>query len=106
MLDVFDLAERQAALEQALENARKQKDEKNFNLSDARDSLDLRIAKEREEEGKLKSEMRNAKKEKKLELMEKQKQSRLKQLELNAEKKELMRLVVDELRTHEAKIIE
>ena len=106
MLDVFDLAERQAALESALENARKHKAEKNFNLSDARDSIDLRIAKEKEAESQLKAEMRSAKKEKKKELMERQKESRLKQLELNAEKKELMRLVVDELRSHEAKIIE
>ena len=32
MLDVFDMQERQAMLEQALENARKIKSEKNFNL--------------------------------------------------------------------------
>ena len=77
------------------------KEEKNFNLSDARDSLDLRLAVEREEEGNLKAEIRAASKEKKAELVESQKKNRLRQLELNAEKKELMRLVVDELKEHE-----
>ena len=38
--------------------------------------------------------------------MEKQKKNKLKQLELQAEKKELMRLVVDELKEHEQKVIE
>ena len=38
--------------------------------------------------------------------MEMQKKNKLKQLELQAEKKELMRLVVDELKEHEQKVIE
>ena len=53
MLDVFDTQERQVILEQALENARKQKAEKNFNLAEARESIDLRLAREKEEEKSL-----------------------------------------------------
>ena len=84
MLDVFDTQERQAVLEQALESARKKKDEKNFNLVDERESLDLKLAREKEEEGKLKAEMKKAQREasieKKAELKQKQKENKLKQL--------------------------
>ena len=46
-----------------------------------------------------------AQKDKQNEIREKAKQNRLRQMELNAEKKELMRLVVDELQEHEAKVV-
>ena len=71
MLDVFDMQERQAMLEQALENARKIKAEKNFNLQDAREDIDLRLAKEKEEEAELREATRTAQKEKLQELQEK-----------------------------------
>ena len=54
---------------------------------------------------RLREESRTVKKEKQAELQEKKKQNKLKQLELNAEKKELMRLVVDELKEHEARVM-
>ena len=47
-------------LEQALENARKIKAEKNFNLQDAREDIDLRLAKEKEEEAELREATRTA----------------------------------------------
>ncbi len=37
--------------------------------------------------------------------MEQQKQNKHKQVQLNAEKKELMRLVLDELKSHEANVV-
>ena len=58
-------------LEQALENARKIKAEKNFNLQDAREDIDLRLAKEKEEEAELREATRTAQKEKLQELQEK-----------------------------------
>ena len=53
----------------------------------------------------MREETRTAKKEKLSELKERQKQNKLRQLELSASKKELMRLVVDELKEHEAKVV-
>ena len=56
MLDVFNTQERQAILEQALVNARKMKAEKNFNLTEARENIDRRLQREKEEERSLREE--------------------------------------------------